>query len=1627
MKKIFNLFLIFGYCLLSSIEVKAQAHGDFRSIATGTFSDVAIWETYNVSTSVWEPALGAPTGTSSISIQVVHEVTLDDNVVMSTNKNFTVNGTVICSTYYIQGTTGCTFVLGAGATLSTGNANGILSTTIATIRSFSTNSFHSAANYIFNGSSNQNINPSNTTFNHLTIQTTGGASVALSAGKLLTLNGTLTLTSGLFNMFGTLTLAGTPIAGTATNLVTNNNSTLKYVTSQSGQFIPSSVTNLGGLYLDAGANSLITLNSNLIIANSQGLHLVNGILHCGSFTVSVSSNGAAGGNIGSYVQGTLLIALPFTSSAMNYVFPVGGATFNPLSITLAASLTTNTTLAVSVIDGVPIGTEDLSSLNGGMSDRYWRLKMTGIFNVSEVSSIQVGTLGISPSINTTSAIAFSTSNTALSYHSSGGIIGTDLISSGNGLTSAQFADLGSSDGSFVGISNRIPLTAGIYCVGPAFFYNPPSGPAYINVTSPFSNLTAAIFALNTRGTTGHIVFELQNNYVSTNENNSMALTYQGNVNATAIFKVRSDLTAPLLIAKTGILNIGILDFNGGDYITMDGTIGNASCGSGYGIILRDVGGGTCIGFRNDAQNNTIKGVQIEMGGTSGIFMEYLNGSIGNDYNSFSCNKFQLRSDIVSTASVTGFVTRSNIGFSCKNDHIWIDQNKFENCASGIQVGGGGNYGLWTITNNHFYKTTATSAISAFIHVQMLDTGKVVIEGNYFGGSAPLCLGSKMLISSGSSLLNLSLPSTSVENSSFSNNIIQNITSSSNLTLTQFSGLPIHIENNILGNPSVPNDITVGSGFGFIGYSGYNGSNSIRIHGNSVNNISIPNNNGNSCTLLNFSSTGNQVKNISNNSFKNIYTGNSTFYGIQINTSNGGGNISHNVLENIHQTNVSANVSNPFHIQGPDLNVVGNRIGSLANANDMEFENVVQDVFYVASHGNSIIDSNVIANVNLNNTGLISSKVLNYFSVASSTRFITNNILKNVKTKSAKSDAESNLGNSSLIGIYLNIQSMVQVSNNRIDELHAANSAAISSGVIGVFLSSNASSNISNNHIYHLKNEATGISPLLIGLYHSGTLSTVSNNMIALSNSTNTNGVKIVGIRLAGFVGSRNIYHNTVSIAGTSSGALNSYALYKENNGTNSDNIKNNIFSNVRTGSGNHFAIAHATGITNQWATSDYNNLYTANANTLGEWPLGTSKSFATWKSTSAKDVNSLNVLTTFIDVDNDLHLNQATNCFIHNQGTILSITTDIDNDMRNVSWPDLGADEFDYDSTWANTTSNTPVCGPNDALILQSVATNGFTPFTYSWFGPNAFTSSMQNPIVNAPTDSLHTGTYQVTITDNFGCTATSTTMVIVNDAQTWYYDEDEDGYSYGNSIISCTAPGAHYTTSILGTNDCSDENAATHPNAIEICGNTIDDDCDGQVDEGCSTPATLNLKVYLQGCYLEFGLMNDVLYYQGEYANPSSIADSITIELHEAVSPYHLAFQTKQALPNDGALVLGGLGVVGLSYYIVVKHRNSIETWSANPITFSSSTNYDFTTASSQAYGNNQHEVESGIFALYSGDINQDQAIDAFDYLLQDPDIILGAFGYMDTDLNGDGTVDAFDYILLDANLIAGISTLAP
>lgn len=70
--------------------------------------------------------------------------------------------------------------------------------------------------------------------------------------------------------------------------------------------------------------------------------------------------------------------------------------------------------------------------------------------------------------------------------------------------------------------------------------------------------------------------------------------------------------------------------------------------------------------------------------------------------------------------------------------------------------------------------------------------------------------------------------------------------------------------------------------------------------------------------------------------------------------------------------------------------------------------------------------------------------------------------------------------------------------------------------------------------------------------------------------------------------------------------------------------------------------------------------------------------------------------------------------------------------------------------------SNSPLCA---GQTLNLTATGGIS---YSWAGPNGFSSSLQNPSITN-TSASATGTYSVTVTGSSGCTTIATLSVTVN------------------------------------------------------------------------------------------------------------------------------------------------------------------------------------------------------------------------------------------------------------------------
>jgi len=180
---------------------------------------------------------------------------------------------------------------------------------------------------------------------------------------------------------------------------------------------------------------------------------------------------------------------------------------------------------------------------------------------------------------------------------------------------------------------------------------------------------------------------------------------------------------------------------------------------------------------------------------------------------------------------------------------------------------------------------------------------------------------------------------------------------------------------------------------------------------------------------------------------------------------------------------------------------------------------------------------------------------------------------------------------------------------------------------------------------------------------------------------------------------------------------------------------------------------------------------------------------------------------------------------------------------------------------------------------------------------------------------------------------------------------------------------------------------------------------------------STLYLRLFIQGYYTGGQLMQSVLLNQG-VGGSMFTTDSIDVEIRNVIAPYALVATVRTILQVGGTAVCNFPSLNG-SYYIVIKHRQALQTWSANPVMLGAlPVSYDFSTASNKAFGNNMFEVETGVWAIYGGDINQDENIDLIDLSILEQDISNFAFGYKATDLNGDGNVDLLDSPILEINV---------
>ena len=203
----------------------------------------------------------------------------------------------------------------------------------------------------------------------------------------------------------------------------------------------------------------------------------------------------------------------------------------------------------------------------------------------------------------------------------------------------------------------------------------------------------------------------------------------------------------------------------------------------------------------------------------------------------------------------------------------------------------------------------------------------------------------------------------------------------------------------------------------------------------------------------------------------------------------------------------------------------------------------------------------------------------------------------------------------------------------------------------------------------------------------------------------------------------------------------------------------------------------------------------------------------------------------------------------------------------------------------------------------------------------------------------------------------------------------------------------------------------------------------------------TLNLTLFLEGLYKSGGMMNAAV--DGMTALPkwgNTIADHITVELHDAANYLNIIYTINDIpLNTNGTATISFPGIYNGNYYVVIKHRNSLETVLANPMLFNVPTiTYNMSDAAAKAVGGNLKAMAGGVFAIYAGDVSsstgiypaqplKDGVVDLFDGYYVYSSFLNGDFGYLPGDVNGDGVVDLFDTYLVYLNFLTGIYAMKP
>lgn len=180
----------------------------------------------------------------------------------------------------------------------------------------------------------------------------------------------------------------------------------------------------------------------------------------------------------------------------------------------------------------------------------------------------------------------------------------------------------------------------------------------------------------------------------------------------------------------------------------------------------------------------------------------------------------------------------------------------------------------------------------------------------------------------------------------------------------------------------------------------------------------------------------------------------------------------------------------------------------------------------------------------------------------------------------------------------------------------------------------------------------------------------------------------------------------------------------------------------------------------------------------------------------------------------------------------------------------------------------------------------------------------------------------------------------------------------------------------------------------------------------------TLSMGVIIQGFYnMSTNLMT---------------RDTITVCLINASAPYQILDSAKGFISNENGQQNFEFEKIstGTQFYIQIRHRNSIETWSKLPQVFTTDQlPYSFASNTNTAYGNNLVQVDASPlrYAIYGGDVNQDGYVNLNDLTQIYNSGAAFVSGYVPSDINYDNIVNLSDMLIAYNNAGAFVAVSRP